>query len=145
MSRSTRSIAGPIASRACVRVLLGVCSLIFSMSCLAHHSAALWDADKRLTLHGTVRQFQWTNPHCFIQLLVPAGGSADSSAPPQEWSIEMSSPYQVLTGGWKPGILKPGDKIEVTVKPARDGSHSGSFVSALGIDGKPVGQGNGVP
>lgn len=145
MSKPTRSGARPTASRACVGVLLGVCGIIFSMSSLAHHSAASWDPAKRLTLHGTVRQFQWTNPHCFIQLLVPVAGSADSSAPLQEWSIEMSSPYQVLTGGWKPGTLKPGDKIEVTVKPARDGSPSGSFVSALGMDGKPVGQGNRVP
>jgi hypothetical protein len=126
-------------------VLLGVCGLVVSISCSAHHSAAFWDAAKKLTLRGTVREFQWTNPHCFIQLLVPATGPADSSAPVREWSIEMSSPYQVLTGGWKPGTLKPGDRITVVVKPARDGSPSGSFLSAMGIDGKPVGQRSPLP
>jgi hypothetical protein len=145
MDKPTRSVARPIASRTCVSVLLGVCALIFSISCSAHHSGALWDRAKRLTLQGTVREFQWTNPHCFIQLLVSAGGAANSSAPPQEWSIEMASPYQVLAGGWKPRTLRAGDKIEVTVNPARDGSHSGSFISGVGKGGNILGPGIAAP
>ena len=97
----------------------------------AHHSGAMWDNAKTVKLAGTVREFQWSNPHCWIQLLVDdaAGGGK------QEWSIEMSAPIQMRQGGWKPGTLKAGDHIQVTVHPARDGSHAGNFVSAAGVDG----------
>jgi hypothetical protein len=100
----------------------------------AHHSGAMWDSAKTLTLSGSVKEFQWSNPHCWIQLLVPdaAGGGV------QEWSIEMSSPIQMRQGGWKPGTLKAGDRIQVRVHPARDGSHAGNFVSAASADGRSL-------
>ena len=104
----------------------------------AHHSGAIWDQSKTLTLSGTVREFQWTNPHCWIQLLVPAGDVTGSST--QEWSIEMASPIQVLQGGWKPGTVKAGDLVQVTLHPARDGRHAGNFISAVAADGKSLGK-----
>jgi hypothetical protein len=128
------------------RVLLGLCIMLVSIPGFAHHSGGLWDKTKNMTLHGTVKQFQWTNPHCFIQLLVPAEGpNTGGVAREQEWSIEMASPFQVLTGGWKPGTLKSGDRIEVTVHPARDGSPSGDFISAVSADGHPLGQKEHAP
>jgi hypothetical protein len=140
-----RITARRILGRADLGLLLSVCSLTLSIPCMAHHSGALWDQTRKLTLQGTVKQFQWINPHCFIQLLVPVAGSAGSRADQQEWSIEMASPYQVLTGGWKPGTLKPGDKIAVTVHPARDGTLAGNFVSAVGLEGKLLGQQGRAP
>jgi hypothetical protein len=125
--------------------LLAISAVVASAPCIAHHSGALWDQTRSLTLHGTVTQFQWTNPHCFIQLLVPLDGAASGNAQVQEWNIEMASPFQVLSGGWKPGTLKPGDKIEVTVHPARDGSPSGNFVSAVSAGGHALGQRSPAP
>jgi hypothetical protein len=98
----------------------------------AHHSGAMFDDQQRLTLTGTVRQFQWTNPHCWIQVLVPAQGSEI------EWSVEMGAPVELFRGGWRPRTLKPGDKITVVIHPARDGSKGGLFVSAARADGQAL-------
>ena len=100
---------------------------------LAHHSGAIFDDEKSTTIAGTVKSFQWTNPHCWIQVLVPG------EAGPVEWSVEMGSPSQLYRGGLRPGSLKPGDKITVVVHPMRDGTNGGLFVSAVGPDGKTLG------
>jgi hypothetical protein len=99
----------------------------------AHHSGAIFDDGKSTTLTGTVKAFQWTNPHCWIQVLVPGEGGSI------EWSVEMGSPSQLYRGGLRPGSLKPGDRITVVVHPMRDGSNGGLFVSAVGPDGNALG------
>jgi hypothetical protein len=114
----------------------GAVAALIAAASFAHHSGSMWDSAKTVTLEGTVKEFQWSNPHCWIQLLVPATGAGEA----QEWSIEMAAPIQVRQGGWKPGTLKVGDHIRVNLHPARDGSHSGNFVSAVGTDGRPLGQ-----
>jgi hypothetical protein len=115
------------------RVLIGALALLFTLQGLAHHSGAMFDDKESVTLNGTVKVFQWTNPHCWIQVLVPGRQE------PTEWSVEMGSPAQLFRGGWKPGTLKAGDKITVVIHPMRDGSKGGLFVSAIGADGKPIG------
>ena len=97
----------------------------------AHHSSAMFDDQQSVTLTGTVKQFQWSNPHCWIQVLV-----ADKSGP-VEWSVEMGSPSQLYRGGWRPSILHAGDAIVVVVRPMRDGSKGGLFVSATNGEGQP--------
>ena len=99
---------------------------------LGHHSFALFDFKSERELAGTVKEFQWNNPHCFIQLLVPGGGGT------QEWSIEMTSPLHLLQNGWGPRLLKAGDTLVVTIHPIRDGSHAGSYVRARTRDGVPI-------
>ena len=101
---------------------------------LAHHSASMFDMQSQITLTGTVREFQFTNPHCWIQLLVPTDGAIE------EWSVEMASPIQVFQGGWNPHTLKPGDKITVIIHPMRDGSKGGNFISATSADGGQLGR-----
>jgi hypothetical protein len=91
----------------------------------------MFDDDKSVTLAGTVKSFQWTNPHCWIQLLV----RGDSGS--IEWSVEMGSPSVLFRAGWKPGTLQAGEKITVVIHPMRDGTPGGLFVSASGVDGKP--------
>lgn len=98
----------------------------------AHHTFAMFDASRRVTLHGTVKELQWTNPHCFLQVLVTKGGNM------QEWSLQMNAPLDLYRGGWRPGSLKPGDKITAVVDPTRDGSHSGRLRSGTGPDGKEL-------
>jgi hypothetical protein len=90
----------------------------------------MFDAKRTLTLQGTVREVQWTNPHCFIQLLVGAPGSVN------EWSIEMNSPLVMYRAGWHPGSFAAGDKITVAINPTRDGSFGGALVSATDVHGK---------
>ena len=104
-------------------------------SSIAHHSGAMFDYDKSITLVGTVKQFQWTNPHCWIELSVPGEKGTE------DWSVEMGAPLQLYQGGWKPGTLKPGDEIKVVVRPTRDGTtKAGLFVSATGADGHVLGK-----
>ena len=110
---------------------LMICALVTPV--VAHHSAAMFDDKSSVTLIGTVKQFQWTNPHCWIQVLVP------DEAGPVEWSVEMGSPSQLYRGGWKPTTVHVGDKIVVVVHPMRDGTKGGGFVSATHGDGTQFG------
>jgi hypothetical protein len=101
----------------------------------AHHSGAMFDTQKSVTLIGTVRLFQWANPHCWIQVFAPA---ADGKM--VEWSVEMGSTTELYRSGWRPHTLQPGQKISVVVHPARDGSPGAAFVSATGVDGSALGK-----
>lgn len=101
----------------------------------AHHSFAMFDQQQQLTLRGSVKEFRWTNPHAFIQLLVTEGKDGTIA----EWSIEMTSPEHLVRGGWKPRLLKAGDQIAVVVHPLRDGVRGGQFMSATRQDGTPLG------
>ena len=112
-------------------------AFIIARPAFAHHSHAMFDLEKQVTLTGTVKEFEWNNPHCWIQVLVP--DLKDPNAPPVEWGIEMGAPIQLIRHGWKPSSLKPGDKITVVVNPLRDGRPGGQIVSAIGPDGKPIG------
>lgn len=114
-------------------VLLGIAGCMIVLPALAHHSIAMFDAARTVTLSGTVKLFQWTNPHSFIQLLVPGETGT------VEWSVEMGSPGSLYRGNWRPGTLKPGDKITVVIHPNRDGTAGGLFKSAVAADGGPLG------
>jgi len=100
----------------------------------AHHSFAIFDAKKSVTLHGVVKQFLWTNPHVFIQLM--ADGETGAAA--TEWSIEMSSPEHLVRAGWKPGTLKSGDPVTLVIHPVRNGIKGGQFVSRIAADGTQI-------
>ena len=105
-------------------------SLVAAVPALAHHSFAMFDMRQTLTLQGTVKEFQWTNPHCFVQLLVPTPDSM------QEWSVELHSTGDMYRHGWRPGTFKPGDKVTLMVHPDRDGTKGGLFVSAIAANGQ---------
>lgn len=104
----------------------------------AHHSFAAFDRERNVTLTGTVKEFQWTNPHAWIQVLVPEGEAQ------LEWSIEAGSPNMMSRQGWKSRTLQPGDKIALVMHPMLDGSPVGSLVSVTLTDGTVLGPG-GVP
>jgi hypothetical protein len=101
----------------------------------AHHSFAMFDNQKEVVLEGTVREFQWTNPHSWVQLTVMENGQS------VEYSIEGSSPNGLARRGWTRNSLKPGDRVKVTIHPLKDGSKGGSFVKAVLPDGKTLGNG----
>ncbi len=125
------------ARTATLGALLGVGALLAAASAAAHHSAAMFDASKQLTLTGTVKEFQWNSPHCWIQLLVPDPAHPDAA--PVEWGIEMDNPLGLSRHGWKASSLKPGESIVVVAHPLRDGTHGGQVVSVTKADGTPVG------
>ena len=101
---------------------------------VAHHSQSLVDLNKEVILVGTVKEFQWTNPHIWIQLLVP-----DKSGKSVEWGIEGLSPRQAGRFGIKRTSLKVGDKVVLTINPLRSGEVGGGFVRVKLPDGQMLG------
>ena len=97
----------------------------------AHHSAAGIDRTKTVVLTGTVKQFGWTNPHSWMEVDVP-----DQKGGTTTWKVEMTSPAYLVRAGWKSTTVKQGDEVKVTVRPLRDGSPGGLFVSVLLADGR---------
>ena len=90
---------------------------------LAHHSFAMFDPAKVTVLTGVVKDFEWSNPHVSLEVLVPGahGGAAES------WSVELTSPGNLTRLGWTRHSLKPGDHVAVEVNPLRNGQHAGGF------------------
>jgi hypothetical protein len=116
-------------------LLAAAAALTAAPAAFAHHSFAMFDNNKSVELKGTVREFQWTNPHSWIQLTVMENGQAT------EYSIEGGSPNGLARRGWKRTSLKPGDQVTVTVHPLKDGTKGGSFVKAVKADGSTLGNG----
>jgi hypothetical protein len=113
---------------------LAVAILLCVTPAFAHHSFAAFDMAKEITISGVVKEFQWLNPHSWIQMTVK-----DASGNDVEWSIETGSPSSLSRQGWKPRILKPGDQITVITHPLRDGRNGGSLVSVKLADGTRIG------
>lgn len=118
--------------------VLAVPVFAMSLAAHAHHSFAAFNRQQRVILSGTVKEFQWANPHAWIQLVVTEGDIE------KEWSIEAGSPNMMQRQGWKSTTLKPGDKIGLVMHPMHDGSAVGSLVSVTLVGGKVLGPG-GVP
>jgi hypothetical protein len=114
--------------------LAGLAVLLSGTPLLAHHAFSAFDMSKTITVSGVVKEFQWINPHSWIQMMV-----TDASGNAMEWSIEMGAPSSLVRQGWKPKTLKPGDQITVITHPLRDGRPGGSLVSATLTDGTRIG------
>ena len=100
----------------------------------AHHSFAMFDMTKEVTVTGTVRQFQWTNPHAYIQLM-----AKDASGRDVEWSLEMGAPMYLYARGWRPRTLRAGMHISVKLNPLRNGRPGGVVRDVTDAEGKPIG------
>lgn len=107
---------------------IGAIGVSFTVPAVAHHSFAMYDKSKETWLQGTVKDFQWRNPHTFIQLVVPGKRAT-------EWSLEGGSPNILARNGWKRTALTPGDKIKVLIYPLKSGEPGGSFLEIHKADG----------
>ena len=114
-------------------VMLGMIGLLVSGPALAHHAFAMFDTNREVMLDGTVKEFQWTNPHTWVQLLVK-----DSAGKEVEWSIEGSSPNNLARFGWTRNSLRTGDRVQAVIHPLKDGSIGGSLVK-ITVNGQVVG------
>jgi len=108
---------------------LGACFLAAS-SALAHHSLTPFDRQKTVTLTGTVKGLEWTNPHIWIEIVI----DDDETMP---WAIQGSSPQILARSGWRPNFLHEGDQISVGVHPRKDGGTGGYIADeeALVVNG----------
>ena len=96
----------------------------------AHHSAIAYDRDADVELTGTVREFQYTNPHSwlYVQVVDKAGQTVD-------WGFEAEGPSTLLRAGIKVSLLKPGEKVTVKGHPLKDGRPAALLVSVTKTDG----------
>jgi hypothetical protein len=116
-----------------------MCAVVaMSHTILAHHSFAMFDTAKRLTMSGTVTAFEWTNPHVYIEIDVP-----DDKGMVKHWSVELGSPSILMQAGWKFSDVKVNDKITVVLNPLRNGEAGGLLVTATVRDGRVLGNGPG--
>jgi hypothetical protein len=90
----------------------------------AHHSFAMFDQNKQVTVIGTVTEIQWTNPHVWLFL-----DGAPATGKKQKWGVEFTSKVHLTRRNFTPDLVKAGDKIEITVNPYRDGKPGGRFVA----------------
>lgn len=109
-----------------------LCLLTTAVS--AHHSIAMYDAEHLKTLEGTVKAFNWINPHSTLEFAVESG----SGAPPTVWIVEMSSPGVLTRSGWTKRSFQPGDHVQVVLAPFRDGRPGGMFRRATLPDGRTL-------
>jgi hypothetical protein len=96
----------------------------------AHHSGAMFDGAKEVVLVGTVKEFQYTNPHSWIQVMVPKDGGGEV-----EWSIETAAPIVLLRAGIRSNALVPGEKVTVRAHPLKDGGPGGNLIDVKKANG----------
>ena len=97
----------------------------------AHHSFALFDRSKLMTLSGTVREWKWANPHTWLTVVVRKADGTD-----EEWALVGSSPNMMIRWGWNAADIKVGDKVMIDIHPARDGKTIGELHTVFLPGGK---------
>ncbi len=118
-----------------------VACLLVATSAGAHHSPALYDVRKAITLVGSVVRYEWGNPHAYVHMKVET--PADSAA---EWELEAGSPTMMELSGWSARTLQAGDRISVEVSPARNPARKAGLLWSLQrADGTVLLQRNGAP
>ena len=106
----------------------------FAASALAHHSPAAFEAQKTVTLVGTIKEFRWQNPHTWIEIMVPNDKGQEVL-----WAVELTSPTYLVRAGWKSNTLKPGDKVTIVGRPLKSGEPgSAIFTSVTLADGRTL-------
>jgi hypothetical protein len=86
----------------------------------AHHSFAMFDKDKVVTVKGVVSKIEWRNPHVFIFVDAPDGKGGSV-----KYAVECNSPNVLMRTGWKAGTVKAGDAVSIDLYPLRDGRPGG--------------------
>jgi hypothetical protein len=117
--------------------LAGVAALLFAAPAFAHHSFAMFDQNKITTLNGTIKEFEWVNPHSWVNVTVQDPATNKTYT----WALEAGGVQQLAAKGWKKESLKPGDKVAVDIHPLKDGSHGGQVLTVKFPDGHSLTQG----
>jgi hypothetical protein len=113
---------------------IAAAALLAAGTASAHHSFAMFDYNKDITVVGEVKELQWTNPHIHIYLNVPDGKGGIA-----EYDIEGGTPNNLRRQGWVKDGIKTGEKLSIVIHPLKSGKPGGSLVRASYADGKPIG------
>jgi hypothetical protein len=122
---------------ACLAVL-GVLAL--SAPVFAHHGTASFDTTKDLTLKGTVTDWIWANPHCFLKF-----DAKDDTGTVRNWAVEVSNPTDMTKRGWARSSFKVGDMVTVNLQPVKNGAPIGRLKTVLLPDGSTLGANGPAP
>jgi Family of unknown function (DUF6152) len=104
--------------------LAGIAAALLAAPAVAHHSCAMFDQSKVLYLSGTVKDFEFVNPHAWLHVTI-VNDKGDTST----WAFEGGSPSQLVSLGWSKDNVRAGDKVEVGFRPMKDGSRGGQLMS----------------
>ena len=110
-----------------------VALLVASIPLLAHHGGVAYDGGTKVTLKGTIAEFEWTNPHSQVHLDV-----TDENGNVVHWNFESQPPSILVHAGWTRNSLKPGDKVTVIATPAKNGSPVGLLSKVIFADGREI-------
>jgi len=127
-SHRTAAIVGAVASAVAMGALL-------PNSVQAHHSFAGFDQTKKVTITGTVKEWQFTNPHSWLQVIV------DEKGQQVEYSVEGASVSTLVRRGWTRNTFKKGEKLVIVMYPLSSGGNGGAFLQATFEDGKTISSG----
>lgn len=116
-----------------VALISGLAACALPAVSQAHHSFAMFDTTKTVTIKGVVKELQWTNPHVILWVYAQT-----SAAPAELWSVELTSPGNLTRQGWTRQSFKAGDHVSVDINPLRDGEHGGGFKAVTNLDGGQI-------
>lgn len=117
-------------------VSLVMSGLFGSVPLLAHHGNAAYDYTATKTLKGTVTEWIWANPHCFLKL-----DTKDDESNTTHWVLEASNPVDMLHAGWTATTFKPGDEVTVDIMPTKNRATVGRIRRVVLPDGKVLAAG----
>ena len=113
-----------------VGLLASVGLLVMSAPLRAHHGAASFDTEKEITLNGTVSEWLWSNPHCFLKF-----EAKDDTGTVRTWVVETGNPTDMSRRGWARTSFKAGDVVKVQIQPVKNGAPIGRMRSVTFANG----------
>ena len=111
--------------------MAGIAATLLTAPGMAHHSTAVFDHSRTETISGTIKKYEWANPHVWIFVTVP---QADGNA--ITYGFESSAPVQLRSRGITYQSFKPGDRVTITMHPLKNGQSGGQFITATFADGR---------
>jgi hypothetical protein len=112
--------------------MLAVVVSTFAVPLMAHHGNATYNYDKKITISGSVTEWIWANPHCWLKL-----DAKDESGEVTHWIVEASAPPTISAQGWSHNSFKPGDQVTATVIQVKNGQPIARFEGEIVLNGKP--------
>jgi hypothetical protein len=115
-------------------VLIAAAAVVLvSIPLVAHHGAAALDTGREVTLKGTVTEWIWSNPHCFLMF-----DAKDDTGTVRNWSVETQNPTSMTQRGWSRASFKVGDEVTVTIEPVKNGQAVGRILTAVRANGQKL-------
>ena len=107
--------------------------LLGSPQLIAHHGAAALDTGKEVTLKGSVTEWIWSNPHCFLKF-----DATDNTGAVRNWTVETQNPTTMTLRGWSRTSFKVGDEVTVTIEPVKNGQPVGRILYLILPNGQKL-------